>query len=82
MKNRLIPIAALLALLGAVLLYVVRRTASSPATGQRDPFTLGTAIVVAGYLAFPALMLLGSGLLLIALMLLAAHAIERRRTAL
>lgn len=82
MKNRLIPVAALFALLGAVLLYMVRPTASNPATGQPDPFTLSTAIVVAGYLAFPALMLLGSGLLLIALMLLAGHAIERRRTGL
>ena len=71
--------AALIVALVAVFLYVVRSPASSPATGQPDPFTLGTAIVVAGYVAFPALLLLGLGMPLVALALLAAHAIERRR---
>ena len=71
--------AALIAALVAVFLYVVRPSASSPATDQPGPFTLGTAIVVAGYVAFPALLLRGLGMLLVALVLLAAHAIERRR---
>jgi hypothetical protein len=49
--------------------------------GQSDTFTVGTAILVAGYLLFPVLALLAAGLLLIALMLLAGAAIERRRAA-
>ena len=70
---------ALIVALVAVFLYVARPSASSPATGQPDPFTLGSAIVVAGYVAFPALLLVGLGMPLVALVLLAAHAIERRR---
>ena len=79
---RAIAIAALVVVLVATLLYSVGPTTSNPATGKLDTFTLGAAIAVAGYFAFPALLLLGSGLLLVALLLLVAHAIERRRTGL
>lgn len=61
-------------------LYVVRPTPTLEPR-QSDTFTLGTAILVAGYLMFPVLALLAAGLLLIALMLLAGAAAERRRAA-
>jgi hypothetical protein len=48
-------------------------------TGQPDGFTVVTAILLVGYLLFPLLGLLALGLLVIALMLLAGAAVERRR---
>ena len=44
-----------------------------------NQFTLGMAILIVGYLLFPLLAVLAVGLLLISLMLIAGHAIERRR---
>ena len=63
-----------------IALYAVRPT---PTIGpeQSDTFTLGTAILVAGYFLFPVFALAAAGLLLIALMLLAGAATERRRSA-
>jgi hypothetical protein len=55
----------------------------TPTTGPGEPetFTLGTSILVAGYVLFPVLALLALGLLILALMLLAGAAAERRRAA-
>jgi hypothetical protein len=61
-------------------LYAVR-PAPTLAHEQSDTFTVGTAILVAGYFVFPVLALVAAALLLIALMLLAGAAIERRRLA-
>ena len=52
-------------------------SASSDRT--ESSFTVGTAILVAGYLIFPVLGLLAAGFLLIALLLFLAHLVERRR---
>jgi hypothetical protein len=63
---------------GVCLLYVLAAQIVAVEPGR---FSLGTAILVAGYLLFPVLALLAAGLLLIALMLFAGAAIERRRAA-
>jgi hypothetical protein len=70
---------AVILTLGLAVVYVAGPARSDFGTGQADKFTIGTAIVVAGYLVFPVLVLLGPALLLIALMLFVASAIERRR---
>lgn len=49
------------------------------ASGQPDPFTVGTAILVVGYFLFPVLALLAAALPLVALLLVGAHLIESRR---
>ena len=49
------------------------------ASGQPDPFTVGTAILLVGYFLFPLLAVLAAVLLLVALLLVAAHLIESRR---
>jgi uncharacterized membrane protein YgdD (TMEM256/DUF423 family) len=71
-------ILALFIVVGAVGVYGLQ---SAAINGQSDRFTVGTAVVVVGYLMFPALAILSLGLLLVALMLLAAYAIERGRSA-
>jgi hypothetical protein len=77
MKRR--PVVFFILLLfaaGVCLLYVLATQVLAVEPGR---FSLGTAILVAGYLLFPVLALLAAGLLLIALMLLAGAAAERRR---
>jgi len=64
--------------LGVVLLYAMRPP-SILASGQPDPFTVGTAILLVGYFLFPVLGLLAAVLLLVALLLVAAHLVESRR---
>jgi hypothetical protein len=61
---------------GACLFYVLVAQVLAVEPGR---FSVGTAILVAGYLLFPVLALLAAGLLLIALMLFAGAAVERRR---
>ncbi len=73
-------VAAVVVAVAVTVLYAVRPTPTLR-PGQPDAFTLGTAILVAGYLLFPVLALLAAALLLIALMLLAGPAAERRRAA-
>lgn len=72
--------AAVIVAVVVTLLYA-NRPAPNLATGQPDTFTVGTAILVAGYLLFPVLALLAAASLLIALMLLGGAAVERRRAA-
>jgi hypothetical protein len=74
-----VVVAAVIVALSLAVLYAAGPGASDLGTGQRDKFTIGTAIVVVGYLWFPILVLLGPALLLIALMLFVGAAIERRR---
>ena len=52
---------------------------SAPLAQTESSFTVGTAILVAGYLMFPVLAILAAGLLLIALLLFVAHLQEGRR---
>ena len=52
---------------------------SAPLARTGSSFTVGTAILVAGYLMFPVLAILAAGLLLIALLLFVAHLQEGRR---
>lgn len=63
--------AAVLAIAGIAAF--VRVASSEPGT-----FTLGTAVLVAAYLAFPVLLLFAAGLGVIAVLLLAGAAIQRR----
>ena len=51
----------------------------APLAQTESSFTVGTAILVAGYLMFPVLAILAAGLLLIALLLFVAHLQEGRR---
>jgi len=74
-----VVVAAVIVALSLAVLYVAGPAPSDLGSGQPDNFTIGTAIVIVGYLTFPVLMLLGPALLLIALMLVVASAIERRR---
>ena len=69
-------IAAFVVVPGAVVIYSFQSPAT---TGDGNQFTVGTAILVVGYLLFPLLAVLAAGLLLISLMLIAGEAIERRR---
>ena len=69
-------IAALGVVLGAIVIYGLQSLATN---GEGNQFTVGTAILVVGYLLFPLLAVLAVGLLLISLMLTAGHAIERGR---
>ena len=66
--------------LGIALVYVMRPP-PIVASGQPDPFTVWTAIVVVGYFLFPVLALLAAELLLVALLLVGAHLIESSRVA-
>ena len=75
-RARVAAIAALVVVLGAVVIYGLQSPAPN---GEGNQFTLGTAILVVGYLLFPLLAVLAVGLLLTSLMLIAGHAIERRR---
>ena len=52
---------------------------SAPLGQTGSSFTVGTAILVAGYLMFPVLVILAAGLLLIVLLLFLAHLQERHR---
>ena len=74
-----VVVAAVVVALTLAVLYVVGPAPSDLGSGQPDKFTIGTAIVIVGYLTYPVLMLLGPALLLIALMLVVGSAIERRR---
>ena len=65
--------------LGAALLYASRPAFSNLGGGQPDPFTVGTAILVVGYLMFPVLALIAAVLLLVAMLLVLAQLIESRR---
>jgi hypothetical protein len=73
------PVVSFILLLfaaGVLLVYVLATEVVAVEPGR---FGLGTAILVAGYLLLPVLALLAVGLLLIALMLFAGAAAERRR---
>ena len=74
-----VVLAAVIVAVSLAVLYPAGPAAPDPGPGQRDNFTIGTAIVVVGYLWFPILVLLGPALLLLALMLFVGAAIERRR---
>jgi len=74
-----VVVAAVVVALSLAVLYVAGPAPSDLGSGQPDKFTIGTAIVIVGYLLFPILVLLGPALLLIALMLLVGAAIEGRR---
>jgi FtsH-binding integral membrane protein len=63
---------------GFLLLWALR-PAPDLASGPQETFTVWTAILVLGYLLFPVLVAIGPALLVIALLLLAGVAIERRR---
>ena len=65
-----------LAVAAGFLLYVLAMLVVAVEPGR---FSLGTAILVAGYFLFPVLALLAAGLLLIALMLFVGALVERRR---
>jgi hypothetical protein len=71
-----LSVAVILAV-GVGILYAVRPTPDLG--GQPDKFTIGTAVIVVGYLLFPILAVLVPVLLLISLLLLIANAVERRR---
>jgi hypothetical protein len=73
---RAVGISTLIVILGAFVIYMLRPVAI---TGQPDGFTVGTAVLVVGYLLFPLLAVLALSLLVITLMLLAGAAVERRR---
>lgn len=62
---------------GVGVLYAIR-PAPGLADGQPDAFTVGTAILVVGYVLFPVLALLAAALLLVALLLLVGHLRESR----
>lgn len=80
-RSVIILTAALLAS-GAILLYALPSTSFDVGIAvQPSRFSLGTAILVAGYVLLPILAILAAGLLLISAMLLAGAAIERRRIA-
>jgi hypothetical protein len=68
---------AVIVAVGVGILYAVRPTPDL--AGQPDKFTIGTAVIVVGYLLFPILAVLAPALLLISLLLLIATAMERRR---
>ena len=70
-----VPVIAL----GAALLYASRPAFSNLGAGQPDPFTVGTAILVVGYMIFPVLALIAAVLLLVAMLLVLAQLIESRR---
>jgi uncharacterized membrane protein len=65
------------AVFAAILLYLSWPAASSP-TGLSDTFTVGTAILIAGYVFYPVLAFVVLALLVITVMLLAARIVERR----
>ena len=71
-------IAAAVVAVGVALLYATRPPPIL-ASGQPDPFTVGTAILLVGYFLFPVLALLAAALPLVALLLVGAHLIESRR---
>jgi hypothetical protein len=73
---RAAAIGALVLSVALVALSVVRPELVSPQPGT---FSIGTAIVVAGYFLFPILVVIAGALLLLALMLFIGAAIERRR---
>jgi hypothetical protein len=65
---------ALVIVLGAIVFGAIPSASNG---GQANQFTVGTAIVIAGYVAFPVLALLAVGLLVIALLVGVAGAMER-----
>lgn len=71
--------AVLVFALGAALVSTARPAQSNLGGGQPEQFTVGTAILVVGYLLFPILALIAAVLLLVAVLLVVAHLIELRR---
>jgi len=76
MRRRPVVFFILLLFAAGALVYVLAAQVLAVEPGR---FSLGTAILIAGYLLFPVLALLAAGLLLIALMLFVGAAVERRR---
>ena len=67
------------AAVAVVLIYLSWPSTSGVPGSPSDTFTVGTAILIVGYLFYPMLALVASALLVIALMLLVARVVERRR---
>jgi hypothetical protein len=63
----------------AILLYLSWPASSSPLSGRPDAFTVGTAILVVGYVFYPALAFIAIVLLVVTVMLLAGPVVQRRR---
>jgi len=61
------------------LIYLYWPVASRVSGGPSGEFTVGTAILIAGYVLYPVLTFVAVALLVIALMLLVAGVMERRR---
>ena len=78
-RSQLGVILLVVAVFASILFYVSWPASSSPERGQSDAFTVGTAILIVGYVFYPALAFVAIALLVIALMLLAARLVERRR---
>ncbi|HEX6061910.1 MAG TPA: hypothetical protein VF001_07550 [Candidatus Limnocylindria bacterium] len=67
------------AAVAVALVYLSWPVASGVPGGPSSSFTAGTAILIVGYIFYPVLALIVSGLLVIAPMLLIARVVERRR---
>jgi hypothetical protein len=63
----------------AMLIYLSWPVGSRTSSGLSDEFTVGMAILIAGYVFYPVLAFLAIGLLVIALMLFVAGVMERRQ---
>src|SRR5258708_2826142 len=74
-RRRVRRVAATLVVIAGILTVLSRVARSSEQPG----FTLGKAIVIAGYVALPALILLAAGLLVVALLLVGGQLVERRK---
>ncbi len=68
----------MVAVFAVILLYVSWPAASSPME-RTDTFTVGTAILILGYVFYPVLAFVAVAFVVIAVMLLAAQIVERRR---
>jgi hypothetical protein len=62
-----------------MLIYLSWPVGSRPSSGLSEEFTVGMAILIAGYVFYPVLAFLAIGLLVIALMLFVAGVMERRQ---
>lgn len=74
---RLLSLVAAIIAMSVGLLYIAWPWSADPDGGHA--FTVGTAILIAGYLTFPILALLAIGLLVVALLLIFGQLIESRR---
>lgn len=76
-----ILITATVGVLSAIGYSAIGSAHPNPTSGQAGGFTVWTAIAVLGYVLFPVLAALAVALLLVAALVLSAHAIERGRAA-